>query len=314
MPKMMRRRLAFRLGVAVLVATPIVLFLWSFTAAPLDTPAPFTGALPVAHPPPEVSLVQLPTGVTHRSAGFAYRGGSFSDRRDFAMTAVLVRHPRGDVLIDTGFGRDIDAHFQLMPAPFRAVTSFEKLRSAAEQLDAAGYDRAKLRGILLTHAHWDHVSGIPDFAGVPVLVTPEEHRFIADGGALTAVARSFEGARYEEYGFDGEPYLGFPESHDLHGDGAIVVVPAPGHTPGSVIVFVTPPGERRYAFIGDLAWQREGITEREERPWLQRTLADQDPAAVRESLLRMAAISARFPEMVLVPAHDARGFAELPSL
>ena len=62
-----------------------------------------------------MALFQLPTGVTHRSAGFAYRGGSLADKRDFVMTAALVKHPQGDVLIDTGFGRDIDAHFSQPP-------------------------------------------------------------------------------------------------------------------------------------------------------------------------------------------------------
>lgn len=259
-------------------------------------------------------MFQLPTGVTHRSAAVAYRGGSFSDRRDFAMTAVLIRHPRGDLLVDTGFGRDIDAHFKTMPSAFRAVTSYERGRSAAERLDAARYDRAKLRGILLTHAHWDHVSGIPDFPGVPVMVNPDEHRFIAEGGALTEVVRNFSGVRYEEYGFEGGPYLGFSKSHDVYSDGSIVVVPAPGHTPGSVIVFVALPNRSRFAFVGDLAWQREGILEREERPWLVRFFADDDASGVRTHLVAMSAIATRFPEITLVPAHDARGFAAMPSL
>jgi len=69
-----------------------------------------------------------------------------------------------------------------------------------------------------------------------------------------------------------------------------------------------------YALLGDLVWQREGITEREERPWLQRTLADLDPNAVREGMLRMSAILARIPDLTLVPAHDLRGFAEMPQL
>jgi glyoxylase-like metal-dependent hydrolase (beta-lactamase superfamily II) len=296
------------------VLLPLALFASTFCASPLPAPEPLGSPLPAASPPAEVALAQIPTGVTHRSAGFAYRGGSFTDRRDFAMTAVLVKHPRGDVLIDTGFGRDIDAHFAAMPFAFRAITSYERGRSAAEQLDASGYDRKKLRGILLTHAHWDHVSGIPDFPEVPVLVTAEERRFIAEGGALTAVARSFASARYEEYAFEGGGYLGFERSHDLYGDGAIVIVPAPGHTPGSVIVFVALPNEKRYAFVGDLAWQREGITEREERPWLQRTLADDDGEEVRHNLLRMTAITTRYPEITLVPAHDARGFADMPAL
>ena len=49
----------------------------------------------------------------------------------------------------------------------------------------------------------------------------------------------FTGIRYEEYGFKGGPYVGFSVSHDVYGDGSIVVVPASGHTPGSVIIFVT---------------------------------------------------------------------------
>lgn len=312
MPRRPRKKAL--LAVTLVLATCVALFRWTFSAAPLPAPAPFAGPWPSASPPADMAVFHLPTGITRRSAAFAYRGGAFGDKRDFSMSALLVKHPKGDLLIDTGFGRDIDAHFALMPWPFRLGTRYEKFRSAADQLAAAGYDRRRLRAILLTHAHWDHVSGIPDFPGIPVWVTADERRFIAEGGAVTAVARSFTGVRYEEYRFEGGPYLGFERSHDVHGDGSVVIVPAPGHTPGSVIVFLSLPSGQRLAMVGDLAWQREGILEREERPWLQRTLADKEPSGVRDSLLRMAAIAARFPELTLIPAHDARGFAGLPTL
>jgi N-acyl homoserine lactone hydrolase len=294
------------------VAGGIVLFLATFMAAPLPAQAPLAAtSLPPATPPAMMALFQLPTGVTHRSAAFGYRGGSFFEPRDFAMTAVLVRHPDGDLLIDTGFGRTIDAQVELMPFFFRLTTSYARFQSAAERLAAAGYDRTRLRAVLLTHAHWDHASGLPEFPDTPVWVTAEERRFVADGGWITAVARE-TGAHFEEYAFAGGPYLGFPRSHDVYGDGAVVIVPAPGHTPGSVVVFVALPSGKRYAFVGDLVWQREGISEREEKPWLQRTLADGDPAAVRDQIVHMAAIATRFPEIAIVPAHDTRAFAELP--
>jgi glyoxylase-like metal-dependent hydrolase (beta-lactamase superfamily II) len=302
------------LGALLVAAIAVGALLRGFSAAPLPAPAPFAGPLPPATPPAEMEIAALSTGVTHRSAAFGYRGGSFRDRRAFAMAALLVKHPRGDLLIDTGFGHDVDAQFRLMPWPFRAATRYERARSAAEQLDAAGYDRGRLRGVVLTHAHWDHVSGIADLGDVPVWVTAEERGFIHDGGALTAVARSIAGARWEEYAFEGGAYLGFPRSHDVYGDGAVVVVPAPGHTPGSVIVFLALPTGRRLALVGDLVWQREGIALREERPWPMRALADGDPAGVRENILRMAALAARFPELEIVPAHDARAFAALPGL
>lgn len=310
----MKRRFSKKVrALAGIVVVGLGLHVANSCAMPFAPPAPLDVALPPAQPPEAMQLIALHTGVTHRSAGFAYRGGSVFDARDFAMTAVLVRHPRGDVLLDAGFGRDVDAHFATMPFYFRATTRYEKGRSAAEQLDAAGYDRARLRAILLTHAHWDHASGVADFPETPVWVTAEERQFVAEGGALATVARVAGGTRFETYAFESGPYLGFEKSHDVYGDGAIVVVPAPGHTPGSVVVFVTVPGARRYAFVGDLVWQREGITLREERPWLQRQLADAEPAEVRENLLRMSAITARYGEITLVPAHDRRAFEGMPT-
>lgn len=311
-------KLTRRKKIVLLVATPLLVALAAFAATFRSSPLPalpaYQGDWPEASPPSEMSIHALPTGITHRSAGFAYRGGSFFDKRDFAMSAVLIKHPRGDLLVDTGFGRDIDAHFGMMPAYFRAITSYERKTSARDQLDAAKYDAGRLRGIVLTHAHWDHVSGIPDFPSVPVLIPAEERAFIDDGGYLTVVARSFDRTRYEEYAFDDGPYLGFPSSHDVYGDGAIVIVPAPGHTPGSTIVFVTPPGPHHYAFVGDLVWQREGILQREERPWLQRTLGDADVDLVRANIQHMSALVSHFEDLLIVPAHDQRAFAQLPTL
>lgn len=290
------------------------LLMRAFAPAPLPRPDELTAPLPPASPPPGMEVFQLPTGVTHRSAAFAYRGGSFFDKRDFAMTAVLVRHPRGDLLIDTGFGENIDTQIRILPLPFRLLTSYDRTTSAAGLLQASGYDRTRLSGILLTHAHWDHVSGVPDFPGTPVWVTEAERQSIVDGGMVTALARSFTGVTYQEYAFEGGPYLGFPTSHDVHGDGSIVVVPAPGHTPGSVVVFLALPGGRRYALVGDLVWQLEGILEREERAWPLRRIADHEPAGVRENILRMAAIAARYPDITIAPAHDSRGCSSMPTL
>ena len=60
----------------------------------------------------------------------------------------------------------------------------------------------------------------------------------------------------------------------MYGDGSVVVVLAGGHTTGSVVVFVTLPTGQRYAFIGDLTWQLEGVRDMAERPLLMRKLAD----------------------------------------
>jgi N-acyl homoserine lactone hydrolase len=98
----------------------------------------------------------------------------------------------------------------------------------------------------------------------------------------------------------------------VFGDGSIVLVPAPGHTPGSIIAFLTLPSGSRYALVGDLVWQREGIELPAERPWLSRLLADADPAGVRRWIVLMHQIASNMPDLLIVPAHDARVFERLP--
>ena len=48
----------------------------------------------------------------------------------------------------------------------------------------------RLRAILLTHAHWDHMSGIPDFPGLPVMVTARDKAFFWATLTPTAPART----------------------------------------------------------------------------------------------------------------------------
>lgn len=133
----------------------------------------------------------------------------------------------------------------------------------------------------------------------PVLITADEKAYAAAAKDDRVFASVSQSRQMREYAFDGGPYLGFAASHDLHGDGSIIVVPAPGHTPGSVIAFVTLPWQQRFAFIGDLTWQLDGIQRNVERPWLMRKLADSDPRQIRLDLARVTALADRFQ---VVPA------------
>src|SRR5580693_1495330 len=181
----------------------------------LPMPPAWQGPLPEATPPPEMSICQLPTGTYDTRAAFAFTGGSFRDKRHFAATAVLVTHPEGDLLIDAGFGSDVAAHVHAQPwfarAPYRVTGT------ASEQLDASGYDRAGLRGVLITHSHWDHVSGLDQLA-VPIWTNAGELQYAAearDGKVFRTVSTGHEIHRYE---FADVPYLGFPLSYDVCGD------------------------------------------------------------------------------------------------
>jgi N-acyl homoserine lactone hydrolase len=255
-----------------------------------------------------MAIYQLPTGTYETRAAFAVRGGSFRDKRHFASTAILVQHPKGDLLIDAGFGCGVAAHVAALPriarAPYRAA------RTVSEQLDASGYDRSRLLGVLVTHSHWDHVSGL-DGLQVPIWMNAGERHYAAedpDGRVFRSVSAGHE---IREYELSGLPYLGFPSSFDVYGDGSVAVALAGGHTTGSVVVFVTVPSGQRYAFIGDLTWQLDGIRRRAERPLLMRKLADSDPGQVRQGLLRVIALAGLIQ---IVPAHDLNAYDGIPYL
>ncbi len=307
------KRVLKLLGVVLLLL--LIAAVWMFWPVRLAmAELPTTVAMPAANPPADMALYALPTGAMHSQAMFAYRGGAVGEPRDFAMTAYLVRHPRGDLLIDTGLGSQIVAQFAQLPWLMRATSEYSVTKPAADQLVAAGLPVDSLAGVLLTHAHWDHVSGLTDLPGVPVWLSRSEAKFVADGSEMAALAHSMPNLVLRPFDFNGEPYLGYPSSYDLWGDGSVVVLPASGHTPGSVHVLVTLPDQRRYFFVGDTVWQSEGISRPAERPWLARSLLAEDSSAVRAQVSHLAALHQRFPEIIMVPAHDARPTSSLPRL
>ncbi|MGH8516008.1 MAG: MBL fold metallo-hydrolase [Panacagrimonas sp.] len=300
------------IGLGVALVGLMVLLGMSFGGAMLpvseDVPITLTN-------PPRVAGVRISAlyaGRMESVAAFAYRGGDFGDKRVFGMGGILVRHPQGNLLFDTGFGKDVDAHVKSMPFLLRATTTYEKEVTVAEQLAAAKIPLEEISRIVLTHAHWDHVSGIPDLEGVQIMVSQEEAAFIESDDPMAALVHSFGKLPIAPLNYREGPYLGFPSSFDVFGDGSVVMVPAPGHTPGSTITFVHTEDGKHYALVGDLVWQKEGIDLPAERPWLPRTLVDDDPEAVRGQIVHMHRLQKMWPELVIVPAHDRRVWDTLP--
>jgi len=302
------------LSLLVLLLAGLGALATTFTAATLPVGESTKYELPPASPPAEMKLYAIEAGKMFNQAAFAYRGGKLSEQRVFGMGGILIDHPQGRLLFDTGFGSDVDEHFKTIPPLMRATSKYEKEPTVASQLKAAGIEPATLKGVVLTHAHWDHVSGIPDLGAAPVWVTQDELDFIMGTHPMMALIRSFSGVNYRAYGFPGGPYLGFEHSFDVFGDGSVVLVEAPGHTPGSIIAFIALPGGERYALVGDLVWQTEGIDLPAERPWLSRKLVDYDEDQVRGHIVHLHQIKASLPDLVIVPAHDRRVWDRLPKL
>ena len=262
---------------------------------------------------PEVMVSIVKAGKMPASQAFSYRGGSWSADYENGMIAVLVRHPAATFILDTGFGSRVDDHWKTIPALMRALSTFHKETTLKEQLAANGIAPAQLKMALITHSHWDHISGLEDFPGLEVWMPQEELDFIRSGRYPGLADQMIDHLKVRTFEFRPEPYENFNASFDLFGDRSVVIVPLPGHTPGSLGMFVNLRSGKRYFFIGDLTWSQEGIDLPAERPWIARKLVDMDEAQVRTVIGRVHALKAADPALIVVPAHDRRLHDRLPS-
>jgi len=147
--------------------------------------------------------------------------------------AFLVEHPDGSVLFDTGqTARAAEPGWFPRWYPFFRLSRFEL---GPEDEVAAQLARPEdVRLLVLSHLHTDHVGGLDAFAHADVVVVRAEwERATGLGGRLRGYLpqRWPAGIRPRLVDVDGPPLGPFPATHDLLGDGRLVLVPLPGHTP-----------------------------------------------------------------------------------
>lgn len=254
------------------------------------------------------SLVK--TAETETLDAFTVEGGQWTEKAIANHVAVLVEHHAATLLIDTSLGRQVDSQFNSeMPWWDKPLLQYGKVDPVRDQLERAGL---RLDRILLTHSHWDHASGLPDFAEVPVWAPYAEIEFsqIAAPPAVLP-SQSRHKPHWRPVVYEPTPFLGFEESLDLFGDGAVVLVPMPGHTPGGMGVFLTLEDGRRFFFTGDTSWRLEGFTGPKEKFWISRAMVDNDPAQTTAQLRKVHELMAAEPELQVIPAHDERVQREL---
>lgn len=254
------------------------------------------------------------TGLTPEAV--IVESGSWFKLRRLAQNAVLIRHPSGDVLIDTGLGKHIEQQFEVNGFFDRQLFSFEELNPAVEQLNRSDYSPEQVSKIIPTHLHWDHASGIEDFPLAQVWVQKAEYEQAQLGEAPAHLISQINGPdiRWNFFELTNTPYNGFKRSLDLYGDGSIVLVDLSGHSAAQVGIFLTLSSGAQYFFVGDTTWTTKGIEDNSPRSSLIKWLVHLNWSDDKneEQIARLHQLQKQHKDLTLVPAHDELIMANLP--
>ena len=162
---------------------------------------------------------------------------------DMSVTAYLIVHPRGTLLWETGVILD-DLIQPSGTTEARATTT----KTLTGQLAAIGYKPSGITYLALSHNHYDHSANSNAFAGSTWLVQRAERTAMfpepPPQPVTTARARFMALQNGKTILLDGD--------HDVFGDGSVVIVSTPGHTPGHQSLLVNLPKTGPVVLSGDL--------------------------------------------------------------
>ena len=213
-----------------------------------------------------------------------------------ARTVFQVVFADGTVMIDSGMDEQVHRFFG------RGVVE-PYYPDAAKQVERA---LRGARSIIITHEHGDHVAGVirtPFVAELApkTLLTRAQVQVLETDPQMPEIKITPEMAsRYNV--IDYEKYLPL-------GPG-LALIKAPGHTPGSQMVYVALESGREYLFIGDTAWHMDSVRliKGKAAPWIQ-----EDEAALLAQLTWLNELSRTEKNLFIVASHDNEEHKELIS-
>lgn len=239
----------------------------------------------------EVSLRRLdcgndpaPRDVSPWSDTFALAG----EKLAFTFSCYLVRHGDEYLLWDTGYAPGANPS-----APKASLT---------EQLAMLGLAPDRIKYVGISHYHPDHTGQVDRFPQATVLIGK------GDWEAITAPqpGPGVNAAPFEHWMHGGGKIEPVALDKDMFGDGTVVMLVTPGHTPGHHSLLVKLQKTGAVILTGDAAHTRENYAH-DGVPTL-----NFNRAATLASLDRVRKIAATLKATVIIQ-HDPRDIGKLPA-
>jgi len=149
---------------------------------------------------------------------------------DMSVEAFLIVHPKGTLLWDSG----------VIPDELVVPTGTVEARATVhttlkDQLAAIGYKPSDINYLALSHYHYDHSANANNFAAATWLVQRPERAFMFPDKPrdmpVQGEARWTKLKDAKTKILDGD--------YDVFGDGSVMIIATPGHTPGHQSLLVT---------------------------------------------------------------------------
>jgi glyoxylase-like metal-dependent hydrolase (beta-lactamase superfamily II) len=223
---------------------------------------------------------------SHRTMNFVVKGEAAGPGTQ-ARTVFQVVYPDGYIMVDAGM--DLTVHKLLGRGADEPYF--------AEQAQLVDKALRGARAIIFTHEHGDHVSGVirtpyvSELAPKTILTRTQVHTLVTAPQFPEIRLTEEQAQRYRI--IDYEKYMAFAPGW--------VLIKAPGHTPGSQMMFITLESGREYLLIGDAAWHMDNVRRvaGKDAPWIV-----EDTAAVNDQLKWLNMLSTTDKNLVIVASHD----------
>jgi len=169
---------------------------------------------------------------------------------DFVDNCYLIKHSQGWFLWDTGIPDAVaDMPNGLAPADPRAVT-WKRPKTLAAQLEQLGVKPSDIKAIAVSHTHPDHIGNVEMFPDAMLYVQKAEYEW--------------PGANNTPRFKPEHPVTKLEGDRDIFGDGSLVVLSTPGHTPGHQSLLVKLPKTGELVLSGDAVhfksnWENRGV-------------------------------------------------------
>lgn len=156
---------------------------------------------------------------------------------DFVDNCYLIHHTQGWLLWDTGITDAIAGMPEGLPPSDPRMTHWRRPKTLAAQLEAVGVKPTDIKYVAVSHTHPDHIGNVELFPHSMLLVQKAEYEWPTPFGA----------GRFKPE----HPVTKLQGDHDVFGDGSVMILSTPGHTPGHQSLLVKLPKTGALVLSGD---------------------------------------------------------------